>query len=225
MRGGRAAFLRDHGNRALGQRRVAVYHEHLGAGAGEQDGGRAAVADAVARGAAAGDDGDLAVEPAVVLARFLGGAHDRSSLGPGTGLMLRPHAPAGIGASMPLSPRGRTPPLPPAQCSYLRAWWTGGWVPACAGMTSLRRRPQPMRRAGWRDRVRHVLWVAGERAAADHGELDAAVERIAGIVPACPDDVLARAHTPGGQPRARARPLRPAGACGWPRRAAWKADR
>ncbi len=94
----------------------------------------------------------LPSRPAVVLARFLGGAHDRSSLGPGTGLMLRPHAPAGIGASMPLSPRGRTPPLPPAQCSTLRAWWTGGWVPACAGMTSLRRRPQPMRRAAGRDR-------------------------------------------------------------------------
>ncbi|HWX59025.1 hypothetical protein [Bradyrhizobium sp.] len=66
MRGRRAAFGHDHFDGALGKLHLAVDHQHLGAGAREQDGRRAAVADAVARGAAAGDDGDAPGKPGVV---------------------------------------------------------------------------------------------------------------------------------------------------------------
>ena len=61
-----AARLGDHLDRALGKAAVAIDDDDLGPGLREQDGGRATVADAVTRGAAAGDDRDLAREPPLV---------------------------------------------------------------------------------------------------------------------------------------------------------------
>ncbi len=66
MRGRGAAFRRDHGHRALGQGQVAVDDQHAGAGPGQQDRRRPAVADAVAGSAASGDDGDLAGQAGIV---------------------------------------------------------------------------------------------------------------------------------------------------------------
>ena len=58
-RGGAALGL-DHLDRAFGELQVAVGHQHLGAGARQQDRRRPAVADAVARCPAAAQDRDLA---------------------------------------------------------------------------------------------------------------------------------------------------------------------
>jgi len=56
----------DHLDRTLGQREVAIDHDYARAGSREQDRGGATVADAVAGGAAAGDDRDLVFEsPAI----------------------------------------------------------------------------------------------------------------------------------------------------------------
>jgi hypothetical protein len=51
----------------LGKGEIAVDHEHLGAGTGQQDSRRAAVADAIARGAPAADNRDLVGKPRVIL--------------------------------------------------------------------------------------------------------------------------------------------------------------
>jgi len=59
---GVVAFGGDHLGGAFGQFQVAVYDCDLGAGAGQEQGGGAAVADAIANGTAAGDDGDFAGE-------------------------------------------------------------------------------------------------------------------------------------------------------------------
>ena len=67
MRRGRAALGLDHLHRALGELEVEIGHQHLGAGARQQDRRGAAVADAVARRAAARDDRDLAGQAGVVL--------------------------------------------------------------------------------------------------------------------------------------------------------------
>ena len=71
------------------QRQRAVDHQHPGAGARQQDGGRAAVADAIAGGAAAGDDGDLAGESPFVR-QLAVRAHD-SSGGPGGRMRAQRH--------------------------------------------------------------------------------------------------------------------------------------
>ena len=55
-----ATFAGNHGNAALGEGDIAIDDEDADAGAGEQDRRRAAVADAIAGGATAGDDGNLA---------------------------------------------------------------------------------------------------------------------------------------------------------------------
>ena len=57
--GGVAAFGRDHRHGAFGERQIAVDDQHIGAGAGQQDCRRAAVADAVTLRPAAGDDRHL----------------------------------------------------------------------------------------------------------------------------------------------------------------------
>ena len=54
-----AAIGRDHGNGALSESEIAVDHDHLVAGAGQQDSRRAPVADAIARGAPARDNRHL----------------------------------------------------------------------------------------------------------------------------------------------------------------------
>ncbi len=64
----RPAFGLDHLDRALGQRLVPVDHDDLRPGARQEDAGRPAVANAVALGAAARDDGDLAGEAHIVFA-------------------------------------------------------------------------------------------------------------------------------------------------------------
>ena len=62
----RAAFFLDHLHRALGELDVAIGHQHFRAGAGEEDGCGAAVADAVAGRSAAAQDGDLVCKASVV---------------------------------------------------------------------------------------------------------------------------------------------------------------
>ena len=67
MRGGCAALGLDHLDRAFGELEVEVGHQHFCAGARQQDRRSAAVADAVARRAAARHDRDLAGQAGVVL--------------------------------------------------------------------------------------------------------------------------------------------------------------
>ena len=62
-----AAFVCDHLDGALGELELAVGDHHFGAGARQQDRRRAAVADALASRAAAGDQRDLAGEAFVIL--------------------------------------------------------------------------------------------------------------------------------------------------------------
>ena len=64
-RGG-AAFGCDQGHRALRKREIPVNDQDRGARAGEQDAGGAAVADTLALGAAAGDNGDAAGQAHIV---------------------------------------------------------------------------------------------------------------------------------------------------------------
>ena len=70
MRRRHAALGLDHLDRALCELQVEVGHQHLDAGACQQDRRRPAVADAVAYGAAAGNDRDLAGQAGVVLGTF-----------------------------------------------------------------------------------------------------------------------------------------------------------
>src|SRR5712671_6533789 len=57
-----AALRRDHRHGALGPLLIEIDDQHPGAGAGQQDGRRAAIADAVIRRPAPGDDRHLAFE-------------------------------------------------------------------------------------------------------------------------------------------------------------------
>ena len=70
-RGRRAAFVPDHLDGAFGELEIAVGDHHFRAGPRQQDRRRAAIADAVACRAAAGDQRDLAGEASV----FLGSLH------------------------------------------------------------------------------------------------------------------------------------------------------
>src|SRR5207245_8723454 len=66
--GGRLApFASDHLDGALGEALVAVDDQHAGPAPREQDARRAPVADAVARGAATGDDGHASLQSQVVV--------------------------------------------------------------------------------------------------------------------------------------------------------------
>jgi hypothetical protein len=59
VRGRRAAFGRDHRDGALSKPQVAIDDKNASPGARQKDGRRAPVADAVAHGTAAGNDGDF----------------------------------------------------------------------------------------------------------------------------------------------------------------------
>ncbi|MGY4435404.1 hypothetical protein ACVWWO_007881 [Bradyrhizobium sp. F1.13.1] len=67
MRRGRAAFGCDHLDGSFSELELAIGHQNFGAGAGQQNCGRAAVANAVARSAAAADQRHLAGETGIVL--------------------------------------------------------------------------------------------------------------------------------------------------------------
>ena len=75
MRCRSAALRGDHVHGALGESQIAVDDENASAGTREQDGRGAAVADAVARRAATGDDSNLAGQAGIVLGACLRGAH------------------------------------------------------------------------------------------------------------------------------------------------------
>jgi hypothetical protein len=62
-------LLRDHLDRPPGKIELPVHNQNTHSGACEQDGGRSTIADAVSRGAAAGDYGHLALE-AEAIPRF-----------------------------------------------------------------------------------------------------------------------------------------------------------
>src|SRR5262249_35240504 len=66
-RRGGAAFGRDHVDGSLRQRQLAAGHHQLGSGARQQHRRRAAIADAISRGAAARDQRNLAGETGIVL--------------------------------------------------------------------------------------------------------------------------------------------------------------
>jgi hypothetical protein len=66
VRGCGATFGRYHRNGALGQSTVSVDNQHTRTGPRKQDCRCAPVADAITRGAAASDDGNLAGETGIV---------------------------------------------------------------------------------------------------------------------------------------------------------------